>query len=341
MNILSVAYPLAPVSRDAVGGAEQILAAIDLALVRTGHRSIVVARADSCVAGELRPIPVVAGTHPEARKVAQQETARAITANLDQADLVHLHGLDFPAYLPASGKPVLTTLHLPPEWYAPEIFASPRPSTWLHCVSLSQHTRCPATPNLLPPIANGVDVNALASPRHARRGHALMLGRICPEKGQHLALQAAHMADVPLLLGGTVFPYPEHEAYFANEVQPRLDARRRFLGALGFSRKRRWLASARCLLVPCLAPETSSLVAMEALACGTPVVAFARGALPEIIEHGRTGFLARNVIEMAEAIVACGGIDPATCRDAARSRFSAGRMTDAYLQLYRRLLPCG
>ena len=99
--------------------------------------------------------------------------------------------------------------------------------------------------------------------RHARRGFALTLGRICPEKGQHLALDAAHAAGLPLLLGGAVFPYPAHQAYFTASIAPRLDRLRRWLGPLPFARKRRLLSAARCLLVPSTADETASLVAFD------------------------------------------------------------------------------
>jgi glycosyltransferase involved in cell wall biosynthesis len=150
-------------------------------------------------------------------------------------------------------------------------------------------------------------------------------------------MQAARMAGVTLLLGGEVFPYLSHRAYFDDQVRPLLDRQRRYLGPVGFARKRRLLASARCLLVPSLAAETSSLVAMEAMACGTPVVAFPAGALPEIVEHGRTGFLVDDVEGMAAAIERAGEIDRAQCRQAAVQRFSVRQMTDAYLSLYERL----
>ncbi|SHK04337.1 Glycosyltransferase involved in cell wall bisynthesis [Roseomonas rosea] len=341
LSILSVAYPLAPVGSDAVGGSEQVLSALDRALQAAGHRSIVVAQEGSAVAGTLHPVPRPRGPLDEAAlRRAEDETASAIGAVLrtEHVDLIHLHGIDFHAYLPPPGPPVLATLHLPPSWYPMRALDPPRPRTWLHAVSASQNAalRCRQDARL-PPIPNGVPVEELARFRHARRGHALMLGRVCPEKGQHHALDAAHAAGMPLLLGGEVFPYEAHERFFAEEVRPRLDACRRFLGPLGFARKRRLLASARCLLVPSTAPETSSLVAMEAAACGTPVIAFRAGALPEVVEHGRTGFLVEDAGEMAQAMARVGELDPEEIRHVARERFSRSRMAADYIALYRRL----
>ena len=342
LTVLSVAYPLAAVGPDAVGGAEQVLSSLDRALAEAGHRSIVVARADSVVRGELRPVPQEAGTLDEAAQArARAATAGAVAAVLrrEPVDAVHLHGVDFHQYLPPPGPPVLATLHLPASFYPADALRPSRPRTWLHGVSPAQHRTLEglAAP-LLAPITNGVAVAALGRARHARRAFALCLGRICPEKGQHLALDAARMAGVPLLLGGEVFPYPEHRDYFAREVAPRLDDRcRRFLGPVGFARKRRLLSAARCLLVPSLAAETASLVAMEALACGTPVIAFGRGALPEVVEHGVTGFLVPDAAAMTQAIARLDALDTRACRAAARDRFDSARMTADYLALYRRL----
>lgn len=231
---------------------------------------------------------------------------------------------------------MLATLHLPPHWYPQEAFFPRRPATYLNCVSRAQERHCPAGAPLLPPIENGVAVEALRT-RHAKRAFALSLGRICPEKGFHLALDAAAKANIRLLLCGELFRYETHERYFFQEIAPRLDRKRRFIGRVGFERKRRLLSAARCLLVPSLAPETSSLVAMEALACGTPAIGFRAGALTEIIEDGKTGFLVDSVDGMADAIAAVDRIDPQTCREAARARFSVKRMTAEYLDLYARL----
>jgi glycosyltransferase involved in cell wall biosynthesis len=340
VTVLNVAYPFAPVGADAVGGAEQVLSQLDSALSRSGDHSLVIACAGSQVAGRLFSIPVVEGPiTTEVRLSIHQQVRHRLREVLERwpVDLVHLHGVDFLEYLPPAGVPVLVTLHLPPAWYPPGVFRLDRPATFLQGVSQSQHRACPPCPGLLPPIENGVSLDSFGSTRHARRSFAFALGRICPEKGFHLALRAARKAQVPLWLAGQVFPYEAHQRYFATEIAPHLDQQARFLGAVGLNRKRRLLAAARCLLVPSLAPETSSLVAMEALASGTPVVAFASGALPEIVEHGKTGFLVRDEDEMADALSALDEIDPENCRKAARERFSIEKTVRAYLRRYAEL----
>lgn len=340
LSVLSIAYPLAPAGPDAAGGSEQILALLDRTLVRQGHQSVVIACEGSEVEGRLLPVPLPEGElDGAAHAAAQQRYRQAIARALNQwsFDVIHMHSLDFHAYLPPPGVPAVVTLHLPPDWYPPEVFRITRPRTWLNCVSASQERHCPSSAILLPFIENGVPLAKLRT-RVRKRNFALALGRICPEKGFHLALDAAAEARIPLLIAGEIFRYRAHEEYFCEQILPRLDGHtRRFLGRAGMARKRRLLAAARCLLVPSLVPETSSLVSMEALACGTPVIAFPSGALPEIIEHGRTGFLVNSVREMAEAIRHIGDIDPAVCRRTARERFPAERMISRYLAVYERL----
>jgi hypothetical protein len=339
LTILNVAYPLAPVGSGAVGGAEQVLTLLDRALVEAGHRSIVIACAGSTTAGHMVEVEAETGVLDEpAKRRAEQRHRRAIAEALERwpIDVVHLHGIDFYRYLPPPGVPVLATLHLPLSWYPLEALKTKRPATFFQCVSQPQHDTAPEGMSLLPPIENGVPVDALKA-RHAKRDYAMVLGRVCPEKGMHLAIDAAKRADIGLLLAGTVFPYAEHRRYFDDEIAPRLDGRRRFIGPVDFRRKRRLLTAARCLLVPSLAPETSSLVAREALACGTPVVAFASGALPATVEHGRTGFLVSDVDEMARAIGKVGLLDAEHCRQVARERFSLKRMVARYFETYAAL----
>lgn len=341
LTVLSVAYPFAPLGPAAVGGAEQVLGQLDAALVDAGHTSIVVACEGSQVRGTLVATPALAGAIDDAqRKQAWAAHRRAIDSVLvsRRVDLIHLHGIDFEAYLPGPGAPMpkLVTLHLPPDWYPARVFQQRRGDVHLQCVSESQRSRCPPGTPPLRVIENGVPTEALDRPT-PKRGFAVALGRICPEKNLHAALDAGRLAGIPVLLGGQVFPHEDHQRYFRDTLVPKLDARRRFLGPLPFARKRRLLSAARCLLLPTLAPETSSLVAMEALASGTPVVAFASGALPEIVEHGRTGFLVRTTHEMADAIAACDGLDPDTCRAAARERFPLRRMVARYFDAYGQL----
>ena len=309
LTVLNVAFPRAPVSPDTVGGAEQVLSQIDRALVEEGHRSRVLACEGSRVAGEL------------------------IEALDFDADVLHFHGIDFYEYLPEDGPPALVTLHLPPDWYPASIWRNDR--AHLHCVSHSQQKRCPEGAKLWPVIDNGVDLDAFR-PRFHKFPFALMLGRICPEKGFHLALDAASHAGIPLWIGGEVYPYEAHIRYFEEQVKPRLEGtRHRFLGPLGQARKKHLLRAAKCVLIPSLAPETSSLVAMEAFASGTPVIAFRSGALPELV--GRTGILVNDACEMAEAINQVDRISPVECRREAEQRFSLKHTTVAYIATYRKL----
>jgi CelD/BcsL family acetyltransferase involved in cellulose biosynthesis/glycosyltransferase involved in cell wall biosynthesis len=341
LEVLLVAWPLGRVAPDAVGGAEQVLWTLERGLARRGHRTTVVAAEGSAVAGTLEALPLPPPPHGAAAQALQHERVRAALARLLAArrfDLVHLHGVDFDHYLPPPGPPALATLHLPPAWYAPAALAPARAATFLHCVSRSQRRGFAAAPALLDAVVpNGVDPGAFRPARRKAR-FALALGRVSPEKGFDLGLAAAHRAGVAMVLAGQVFPFPSHEQHFRDAVAPLLDARRVFIGPVGPARKRRLLAAARCLVVPSRAAETSSIAAMEALASGTPVVAFRVGALPEIVEEGRTGFLVGGVDELAEAIRAAGELSPAACRRAAEERFSAERMVERYEALYREVI---
>ncbi len=335
LTVLSVAYPLAPVRPDSVGGAEQILGLIDHALFRAGQRSVVIACEGSQTAGELisnGPLP--AQLDGDAQLTAQSRTRDAIRRALRNhpVDLIHMHGVDFAAYLPETDVPVLATLHLPPSWYPQDIFTN-HANLWLHCVSAAEREACPPDAKLLPDIPNGVPIPD--GPLEHKESFALSLGRICPEKGFHLALEAARRAGTPFVLAGEVFGYREHQDYFDHQIRPLLQGEAAFIGPARGECKRRLLAQARCVLIPSLVPETSSLVALEAMAAGTPVIAFPAGALAGLVEDGKTGFLVNNASEMADAIGRAADISPVACRQHVAENFSADRMTARYLDLYR------
>lgn len=339
-SVLSIGYPLARAGLDAVGGSEQILAQIDRGLVEHGWISHVVAPAGSRVRGCFHPLPQLDGPITADVRIRQQRACIAIVADVlarENIDLVHLHGLDFNAYRIPSSLPSVASLHLPPDWYEPDVFSA-RQGPWLLPVSETQATQCPPSPRLLAPLANGVPDELFDAPMGTHDGPALMLVRICPEKGVHLALEAAHAADVDLVIAGQVYPYPEHERYFAEAVAPLLDSRRRFAGPIGLHEKIAMLQNARCVLVPSLVAETSSLVVREAAATGCPVIAFPQGHLAKSVMEGITGFLVDDVDAMMRAIHRTHEIDAARCRAYARTHFSGNAMVEQHLALYRRMI---
>lgn len=340
MRILNIAFALAHVGDDAVGGVEQVVAMLDQAIPTAGHESIVVASEGSRVRGELVATP----RQPErvdqsyyAVRYAEQKRAIEKALASGPVDVVHMHGLDFHEFIPETAAPVLVTLHMPPSWYPQHIWNLPGQGLHFNCVSLSQSRAVPAGVPIRCVVPNGVRIPEVAVlPREARSG-AVVVGRICPEKGTHLAIAAARTAGLTLSVAGRAFGYPEHLDYFASMVEPEIGPGVKFLGAIGARAKTELLRGAKCLLVPSLAPESSSLVSMEALACGTPVIALRSGALPEIVQHGETGFIVDSVEQMAEAIPWVARIDPRHCRAVAMERFSAGRMTGEYLRIYEQI----
>jgi glycosyltransferase involved in cell wall biosynthesis len=293
------------------------------------------------VAGELWPVPTLT------RDVITEQDKRAVRARVQAAidaalgsrpgvDLIHFHGMELAEYRLPADVPVLITLHLPISWYRPEVFETAGPNVHFCCVSESQRRGAPEWLRDCSVVENGVALPAFDTGARKER-FALVMGRICPEKNQHQALEAGARAGVPVYLAGQVFPYREHREYFDSRIQPLLldgGPGHKFLGPLTAERKQELLARASCLLHPTLAPETSSLVAMEALAAGTPVIAYRSGALPEIVEDGRTGFLVDSVDAMVAAMGEVGRISPAECRAVAEQRFSRERMVAGYFDLY-------
>ncbi|MBY0508373.1 MAG: glycosyltransferase [Bryobacteraceae bacterium] len=341
LTILSVAYPLTPVGPNASGGSEQILSILDACLTKMGHRSLVIAVAGSDLQGQLIPSPraTTRELNDEVRRWGQRAHRRLIldTLNRYPVDLLHMHSLDFHTYLPASSIPTLATLHLPMDWYPRQIFQQQRRNFYLNCVSQSQQKTCPEAVSPIPVVRNGIDVRSFQW-KTRKKPFVLALGRICPEKGFYFALDAARQAGISMILAGELFDYPEHREYFDKEIVPRLDEQRQFIGPVGAVAKRELLATAKSLLVPSLVAETSSLVTMEALASGTPVIAFRAGAIPELVENGKTGFLVDDAEQMAAAIERVDGLQAVDCRKSAETSCSYQSMVKSYLSLYRRLL---
>jgi hypothetical protein len=183
-------------------------------------------------------------------------------------------------------------------------------------------------------IPNAIDVSSF--PVGDGGEDFVFLGRIAREKGAHLAAEAAHRAGASLVLAGRV-EVPEEEAYFEERLRPLIDDRVLFLGEVDTEQKRSLLAGARALLFPIEWDEPFGMVVVEALACGTPVVAFRRGAVPELVEDGVTGFVVDDVEGMIDAMGEIGRLDRAACRRSVEGRFDIDRMVRDYEALYRRV----
>jgi glycosyltransferase involved in cell wall biosynthesis len=344
LTVVNIAYPLVPVGPNTVGGTEQVLAMLDEALVRKGHRSIVIAAEGSKVAGMLVPTPrrrlkeTIGDATWQAALATHREALHQVLAGV-AVDVVHMHGVDFHSYLPEPGAPVLATLHLPPHNYPHDVSHPDRPLTFLNSVSQFSRDQYPFD-SPMTVIPNGVKLDRF-QPAAQKDDFVLALGRICREKGFHLALDAARIAGLPMILAGSVPPFAEHKRYFEEEIRPRLDRDRRYVGPVPLRDRVDLMARARCVVVASLCDETSSLVSIEALASGTPVVARPVGALLENIEHGRTGLFADDVFALADAMWDVGKIDPRECRRVAFERFSSTRMADKYIDVYKRLAHLG
>lgn len=349
LTVLSVAFAFAAAGPHAVGGAEKILTDLDEALTEAGHQSLVVACEGSRTRGQLFSfaLPKKETVDEAMRRETPRQCREAIQRALASArvDVVHLHGMDFDIYDLPEGIPRIVTLHLPLRWYAPGALERWRGRALFACVSESQRRPWREHRDDMIVVENGVAVPPWWNDG-PREDFALVLGRICPEKNQHEAMEAGSMAGIPVWIGGHTFPYREHQEYFEKKVAPLLQwkeagPRHRFLESLQPNEKQELLSRARCVLHPTRAPETSSLVAMEALAAGTPVIAYRSGALPEIVEDGVTGFLVDDAREMAAAMGKLETLSRAACRRAAEQRFSRQRMVREYLRLYESLASSG
>src|SRR5581483_3558282 len=228
--------------------------------------------------------------------------------------------------------PIVTTIH---GFSGPSILPVYRTyNDRVHYVAISDADRHPEL-TYAATIHHGIDLGAFPYRRAADAdGHVLFFGRIHPDKGTAEAIDIARAAGRRILLAGIV-----HDAeYFASEVEPRLGDDAVYLGPIGGSARAEVLGRAAALLHPVSFEEPFGLSVVEALACGTPVVGYPKGALPEIIRPGVTGFLADGPDEAAAALGKIDQLDRAACRADAGARFSARRMASDYLALYRSLL---
>ena len=347
LRVLYVAYPLLPVSEHSAGGAEQVLWTLEREMNTRGHPTTVAACTGSQVAGELFATgdPAEILDQFEARSRHQTELLldwlRAGAAS--QFDLIHDMSGGFWPHCQSVELPVLATIHLPRSLYQHVNFSSVPASVSFNCVSKSQTVEFDDLPRVLAVAPNGIALDRFSASPVAKdkREYLLWLGRICEEKGTHTALDVAYAAGSKLIVAGSVYPFLYHQKYFAREIIPRLKRagnQAKYLERPSFAEKVDLIRNAQAVLITSAINETSSIVAMEAAACGTPVVAFRRGALPEVVAEGVTGFLVQDVAEMISAIPRAGEIDSEKCRGYAEQHYSAGEMAERYEKLYESVI---
>ncbi len=321
-------------------------------MARSGAHTTVAASGGSRVSGELFSTgnPCTQPDDYERRRIEHEdrivEFVRRRARQGTPFDLIHDHSGSFWKRAAEIDTPVLATLHLPRSFYPAGSFEDVAANVSFNCVSDSQARSFVDLDTLAGVVPNGIaldcfadDVGADATSGIRRREGLLWLGRICEEKAPHLAMDIAERAGLPIIIAGQIYPFSYHQKYFEREVAPRLHDRPNagFISAPSAELKRRLLRESQALLITSLAEETSSLVAMEAAASGSPVVAFRKGAHAEVVRDGVTGFLVENSDQAVLTLQNLSSISSETCVQHAQQNFSATKMAERYSELYERL----
>jgi glycosyltransferase involved in cell wall biosynthesis len=329
-QIAPVAGPIRPGEGDSI---EQLVGLLCEGLARRGHDVTLYATGDSVTSARLRSLRPRGYDEDEDLwdwRFAETMHAASAFAHACEHDVIHAHDLNFA--LPFAGlvdTPVIETQHVDS---SPEVRAAQRGCPTVHLVAASEHQRALLGDGVdVTVIHHGIDVAEF--PFSAVPGdYLLFLGRMLLDKGPLEAIRVADAAGMPIVLAG---PLVEgHEL----DLEAVLDGERvRHVGPVDHATRGALLAGAGALLFPITYPEPFGLVMVEAMACGTPVLATAVGAVPEIVEHGVTGFTAPHWHELAGHVGAALALDRREIRARAERRFDARRMVEDYEELYYRV----
>jgi glycosyltransferase involved in cell wall biosynthesis len=344
LRIAMLAPPWITIPPSGYGGIELVIAELAGGLVRRGHDVTLMAAPGS--KSTARVMPLLERAHPERigdAMVDADHVSMAIAA-IDDAgrhghpfDLVHDHsGFTLVAVADRIDVPVLHTVHGPFTPEATTFYSRHADKVWMSVLSHAQLESGPSGARCVGAIPNPIDLRAW--PLECRKdGYLLWIGRMDDTKGAHRAIAVAQKTDMPLILAGPV--QPGQEEYFETEVRPHVDGERiRYVDEVGGRRKQELFAHAEALLMPIRWAEPFGMVMVEAMACGTPVIAFPEGSVPEVVVDGQSGFIVSDEDEMAAAVARLDRIDPERCRATVAERFDVDVVTGIYEAAYRHVI---
>jgi glycosyltransferase involved in cell wall biosynthesis len=341
LRVALIAPPYFEVPPSGYGGVEAVVANLANGLVARGHAVTLIGAGRPGTAASFMPvwdnvIPERLGEpFPEVVHAAAVRQAVETLAGDGGLDVVHDHTLAGPlnaACYSAMGIPTVVTVHGPVNAELHRYYRLTGADSHFVAISRRQRELAPGL-NWVSTVYNALRLEEWPY-RVRKENYALFLGRYHPDKAPHLALDAAHAAGVPLILAGKCAEAPERE-YFNREIRPRLTPDDHAFGVADARQKRALLAGARCLLFPVCWEEPFGMVMIEAMACGTPVVALRAGSVPEVVAHGRTGLVCDRIEDLPQAVHDASGLDPAACRDHVARRFDAAIMAGGYETAYR------
>jgi len=345
MRIAQVAPMYEAVPPHRYGGTERVVSYLTEELVRRGHDVTLFASGDSRTRAKLVPTSEAAlrerFTLQEMREVAPPlhlAMMGEVLQRADEFDVIHSHVDYFPwAFTPFVRTPLVTTMHgrLDVPYWPPLIERFPKTPL----VSISHHQRSPLAalhPHWAGTVYNGIPVSEFPfSPTPG--DYFLFLGRIAVEKRPDWAVEIARRTGIKLKVAAKVDPYDQE--YFDREIKHLFDDPLvEFVGEADEEEKRRLLAGAYGLIFPIDWPEPFGMVQVEALACGTPVLAMNRGSVPEVLRHGVSALVGNSVDELVALAPELGRLDRRACRAEAQRRFSSTAMAEGYEQVYRRVI---
>lgn len=341
LRIALTAPPWYPVPPSGYGGIELVVALLARELRTAGDEVLLFAEKSSDLASHpLAPedwSEDLGRTGERLRELTYAAMALKTLKSLGPLDIIHDHcGMaTLLVQALAEPTPVLHTVHGPIRELERTFYAALEPTVGLIAISDAQRASAPELP-WVGTVHNAVDTDALRiGTRDEKEDYLLCLARICAEKGQHIAIEVAERAGRRLVLAGKVEPTDAGYEYFEKSVRPHIDGERvvHVHNSAG-EEKATLLARAAALLAPLQWPEPFGLAYVEAMASGTPTIAFPLGAVPELIEPGVSGFLVDDVDQMIDAVSRVGDIDPERCAAVTRDHFSPEAMARGYHELY-------